>query len=72
MNKRLPVLAATLLLVSPSFAYAQAQQQPQMSFFITSVGKGDGANLGGPAGPTPIARCSREQPASPTARGVRT
>jgi len=28
---------------------AQAPQQP-MSFFITSVGKGDGANLGGIAG----------------------
>ena len=50
MNKRLPLLAATLLLASPSFAYAQAQQQPQTSFFITSVGRGDGADLGGLAG----------------------
>jgi hypothetical protein len=46
-----------LLLATPSLLSAQAgggggAQQPQqpMGFFITSVGKGDGANLGGLAG----------------------
>src|SRR5687768_17337365 len=53
MITRVTTLAASLLLLAaPSVASAQAQQQPQqpMSFFITSVGKGDGANLGGLAG----------------------
>jgi hypothetical protein len=57
--KTISTLAASLvLLATPSLASAQAaggggaQQQPQqpMSFFVTSVGKGDGANLGGLAG----------------------
>jgi hypothetical protein len=43
-----------LLLVGSSFAFAQDKQQkappPPMSFFVTSVGKGDGANLGGLGG----------------------
>ena len=30
--------------------YAPLEQDPQMSFFLTSVGPGDGANLGGLAG----------------------
>ena len=29
---------------------ALAQQQPPMSFFVTSAGSGDGGNLGGLAG----------------------
>src|SRR5690606_7313206 len=44
------ILAAAALLAVPAAAQAQQQQQvpsPMMSFFITSVGKGDGANLGG-------------------------
>jgi hypothetical protein len=32
------------------FVVAQAQQKPGLSFFITSTGMGDGANLGGLAG----------------------
>src|SRR5262245_36779800 len=47
------VLTAVIVAGVPS-AYVLAQQpaaQPQpMSFFVTSVGKGDGANLGGLAG----------------------
>ena len=47
------VIALSLLAGSTAVAQTPAQpQQPQqpMSFFITSVGKGDGANLGGLAG----------------------
>lgn len=33
------------------------QAQPPLGFFITSAGPGDGANLGGLAGPTPTAYC---------------
>ncbi len=40
--KRLIPLAASVLLMG-----AHAPQQPAMSFFITSAGSGDGANLGG-------------------------
>jgi hypothetical protein len=57
MKMRLSVLAAAVLLgTSASMLEAQAagggaqQQQQPMSFFITSVGVGDGANLGGLAG----------------------
>jgi hypothetical protein len=58
--RRLTTLA---LLLVPSLAVAQnppppQQQQPQpMTFFITSVGSGDGANLGGLAGAD--AHCAR-------------
>jgi hypothetical protein len=44
---RLPMLLAAGLIVA---AAAPAGQQPPMSFFITSAGPGDGANLGGLAG----------------------
>jgi hypothetical protein len=48
------IVAAALAAFPVAFALAQApaqQQPPQpMSFFVTSVGKGDGANLGGLAG----------------------
>jgi hypothetical protein len=37
------------LVMAPTLATAQAPQQP-MSFFVTSAGPGDGANLGGIAG----------------------
>ena len=56
MKTTLQTLAATLLIsAAPAALSAQqpaAQQAPQqpMSFFVTSVGKGDGANLGGLAG----------------------
>ena len=39
-------LASAILLLAPQSMNAQQQPQP-MSFFITSVGPGDGANLGG-------------------------
>lgn len=47
MNKLL--LAASILAVT-GFAAVSYSQDNQMSFFITSVGSGDGANLGGLAG----------------------
>jgi hypothetical protein len=47
----LAVGSAALLLLSQRASAQQPAAQPQpMSFFITSVGKGDGANLGGLAG----------------------
>lgn len=39
-----PLCASALLALAPA---AAAAQQPAMSFFITSAGSGDGANLGG-------------------------
>jgi hypothetical protein len=51
---RLTALFAPLLLISAQPAFQQAQS---MSFFITSVGPGDGANLGGLAGAD--AHCQR-------------
>jgi len=56
------MLGAAVLLVSASMAFGQGKDgkgggkgapkgpPPPMSFFVTSVGKGDGANLGGLAG----------------------
>jgi hypothetical protein len=47
-----PLITAAVFAVG-SAAYlttTSAQNQPQMSFFITSAGSGDGANLGGLAG----------------------
>jgi hypothetical protein len=54
--RSMPQLVALAMVVVSTAATAQnpapAQQQPTapMTFFITSVGKGDGANLGGLAG----------------------
>ena len=52
MNTKVTLLAAALLIAPATVEAQQQAQQPQqpMSFFITSVGKGDGANLGGLAG----------------------
>src|SRR6476620_6522699 len=54
MNRmRLILLALTVAVVPGSyFVFAQAPAAPAqpMSFFITNVGKGDGANYGGLAG----------------------
>ena len=50
MNKRTGRLAAAVLatfLLGLSAVGGQAQQQQPMGFFVTSVGPGDGANLGG-------------------------
>ena len=46
---RLPLLAAVALTGLGLTAPAQAQQA-NMSFFVTSVGKGNGADLGGLSG----------------------
>jgi hypothetical protein len=43
----LTISAATLLAQAPPQAPPQAQARPPMTFFITSVGVGNGANLGG-------------------------
>ena len=48
-NTTLKLLAATALIALGSTAALHAQQAG-MSFFLTSAGKGDGANLGGLAG----------------------
>ncbi|HET9439293.1 MAG TPA: hypothetical protein VFO52_03945, partial [Longimicrobiales bacterium] len=50
--KRMFLGLAIALLLAPVGNWVQAQgaQAKQMSFFITSVGSGDGANLGGLAG----------------------
>ncbi len=57
MKKTLVILAATMVLAVGTIALIAQQREggrggppPPMSFFITSVGKGDGANYGGLAG----------------------
>ncbi len=53
MKKRYLAVASTLLAATSMSLMAQPPAQPQdtsMSFFVTSVGSGDGANLGGLAG----------------------
>ena len=48
MNKMTCVLAAGLLAATATSAWAQrGAENPEMSFFVTSVGAGKGANLGG-------------------------
>ena len=50
-NQRLTLVVLAVVLAG-AFHFVLAQQAPAgpMSFFVTSVGKGDGANLGGLAG----------------------
>lgn len=53
MNRTLGIFAATLLGVLSSFSYFTSAQTPPregMTFFVTSVGIGNGGNLGGLAG----------------------
>src|SRR5881296_2791137 len=58
MKKTLAILGATLVLALGTIALIAQQREgqrgggppPPMSFFVTSVGKGDGANYGGLAG----------------------
>lgn len=51
MRKMLFALAVGIVLAPVTYlVQAQGAQAKQMSFFITSVGSGDGANLGGLAG----------------------
>jgi len=45
MKRSLPILATGLL--AAGIAGAPQAQRPEMSFFVTSVGLGDGGNLGG-------------------------
>src|SRR5882724_11271474 len=47
---RLSILAATVLLSLGSSVPGQAQQAPNMTFFVTSIGPGKGGDLGGLAG----------------------
>ena len=47
---RISILASTMLLSLGLGMSAQAQQAPNMTFFVTSVGPGKGADLGGLAG----------------------
>ena len=47
---RLSILASTMLLSLGVTVPGQAQQAPNMTFFVTSVGPGKGADLGGLAG----------------------
>lgn len=51
------LLALSALVAMSAGAYAQDRPAPNMSFFITSVGSGDGANLGGLSGAD--AHCTR-------------
>ena len=46
-------------------------QQNQMSFFITSAGPGNGANLGGLAGADKTVKRSQRPPEPAIARGAR-
>ena len=46
----LSILASTILLSLGLIAPTQAQQAPNMTFFVTSVGPGKGGDLGGLAG----------------------
>jgi hypothetical protein len=50
--KQMKPLITAVVFAATSAAYltTSAQNQPQMSFFLTSAGSGDGANLGGLAG----------------------
>ena len=50
---------------------AVSAQQNQTSFFITSAGPGNGANLGGLAGADKRVKRSQRPPARATARGAR-
>jgi hypothetical protein len=50
MNRRLSVFAATLLCALCSYLLFAQNPRQQMSFFVTSVGMGNGGNLGGLAG----------------------
>src|SRR5271163_3383393 len=47
---RLSILASTMLVSLGLAAPSQAQQAPNMTFFVTSAGPGKGADLGGLAG----------------------
>ena len=51
MNKKLLVSTLSILAMLDAFAALAQNADSRMSFFITSVGPGDGANLGGLAGP---------------------
>ena len=49
MKKTLLLTSAALITAAATFSTINSQEN-EMSFFITSVGSGDGANLGGLAG----------------------
>ena len=61
------ITAGVFVVGSAAYLTMSAQGQAPMSFFITSAGSGDGANLGGLAGADKICqtlgdRCRRRQP----------
>ena len=57
MNKLLPACVVVVLVVFALFHPSLSQNAPNMSFFITSAGSGNGANLGGLTGADAI--CQR-------------
>ena len=56
-NKPLGIVVMTLALAAAGLGQGALAQQPEMTFFITSAGPGDGANLGGLEGAD--AHCAR-------------
>jgi len=50
VNKPKIMLAVLTCMLASTVSFAQNDEQPEMSFFITSVGGGDGGNLGGLVG----------------------
>ncbi len=80
MNRPPVVFAATLLCVMSCFSYMLLAQAPQvlpatlqermakMSFFITSVGKGNGGNLGGLAGADAYCQMVAQTAGAPASR----
>jgi len=66
---RLPLLAAVALTGLGLTAPVQAQQA-SVSFFVTSVGKGNGADLGGLAGADAHCQALPAPPARPTPTGA--
>ena len=70
MKRSTRIFAAGLL--AASVATAAQAQRPEMSFFVTSVGLGNGGDSAASREPTRIARRSRETPAPARKPGART
>jgi hypothetical protein len=65
-------LALTVALLSVSWIASSQEQKSGMTFFITSVGSGKGADLGGLAGADEQCHPWRRRPGPATAPGVLT
>jgi hypothetical protein len=63
--------AVVLMTLVATVSFGVSAQQNQMSFFVSSAGSGNGANLGGLAGATRSARTSRRRPAAAARPGMR-